>query len=173
MALTVEDGTVVADAESYISVSAADTYWTKHGSPSAWSGGSVTTASKENALRMATQYLDAIYGGRWKGDRFDDEQVLDWPREGVEIDGVEVEETPLPRALTEACAELAYRHLTETGGLFPDVTDTGVITSQSVSAGPVSKSTTWQGGKGKHKEFSLVEKLLDRILLPKNRAVRS
>ena len=170
MALIVEDGTVVANAESYLSVSAADTYFTAHGAPATWTG---ATAVKEAALRMATQYLDAIYGGRWKGDRFDDDQELDWPRENVEIDGVEVEETPLPRALREACAELAHRHLTETGGLFPDVEDTGVLTSEAVSAGAVSQSKSWAGGKGKYKRYSMVEKLLERILLPINPAIRA
>lgn len=170
MALIVEDGTVVASAESYLSVSAADTYFAAHGAPATWTG---ATSVKENALRMATQYLDAVYGGRWRGDRFDDDQVLDWPRENVEIDGVEVEETPLPRVLREACAELAHRHLTETNGLFPDIEDTGTVTSESVSAGSVSDSTTWSGGKGKYKRFSMVEALLSRILLPVNRAIRS
>ena len=43
MALTHEDGTGKADAESYLSVTDADTYHTAHGDPAAWSG--ATTAN--------------------------------------------------------------------------------------------------------------------------------
>lgn len=171
MALIVEDGTVVASAESYCSVSAADAYWLARGNPSSWSA--ATTTAKEVALRLATEYLDAVYGPRWLGDRFDDDQVLDWPREDVEVDGVSLEETPLPTNLIKATAELAYRQLIETGGILPDVADTGTITSQSVSAGAVSKSTSWANGKGKFKRFSKVEELLKRLLIPGTQAIRS
>lgn len=171
MSLIVEDGTVVASAESYCSVAAADAYWLARGNPSSWSA--ATPTAKEVALRLATEYLDAVYGPRWLGDRFDDDQVLDWPREDVEVDGVSLEETPLPTNLIKATAELAYRHLTETGGILPDVADTGTITAQSVSAGAVSKSTSWSNGKGKLKRFSKVEALLERLLIPGTKAVRS
>ncbi len=169
MSLIVEDGTVVANAESYLSVADANTYWTAHGAPATWTG---TEAVKETALRMATQYLDAVYGGRWLGERYDEDQVLDWPRERVEVDGVWLDETPLPRQLREACAELAHRHLTESGGLLPDVSTKRDIASESVGVGPISKSTSYVGSKPEYAKFSMVERLLSRLLWPTDRAIR-
>lgn len=170
MALIVEDGTVVAGAESYISVADANTYFTAHGAPATWTGAEEV---KETALRMATQFLDATYGGRWKGERFDEDQVLDWPRDSVEIDGELVEETPLPTVLKHACAELAHRHLTETGGLMPDVAaEDRQVASEADSVGPISTSKSYVGGKPTTKRFTIVENLLRRILRPTDRMVR-
>ena len=77
MSLIVEDGTGKVDAESYQSVSAADTYFSNVGN-SLWTG---STAVKEAALRKATIYLDSTY--QWQGSIFSLEQSLNWPRLGV------------------------------------------------------------------------------------------
>lgn len=169
MSLIVEDATGLSTAESYLSVSDADAYFAAHGAPATWTG---ATAVKETALRMATQYMDAVYGSRWQGERFADDQRLDWPRAWVEIDGVEVDEAPLPRALTEACAELAHRHLTETGGLFPDVDTERNVASESDSVGPLSTSRSYVGSKPTQKRYSMVEAIISRLLQPAGRAVR-
>lgn len=54
MALIVEDGTGLADAESYLSVADADTYHADRNNE-AWQD--YSTAEKEAALRKATQYI--------------------------------------------------------------------------------------------------------------------
>lgn len=98
MALVTEDGTGLANAESYVSVSDADAYWAArpHAPRAAtWSG--KTTAEKEGALREATGFLDAEYGPRFLGRRKAATQALAWPRVSNELD-----DDGEPLALTDA-----------------------------------------------------------------------
>lgn len=104
MALVVEDGTGLANADSYTSVADADTYIAAYKSDvTAWDA--ATDAAKEVAARQATQHLDFSY--RWKGERETSTQSLDWPRvyaydeRGLAYDGV-------PDALKQAESELMY-----------------------------------------------------------------
>jgi hypothetical protein len=163
MALVVEDGTGKADAESYLSVADCDTYHTKHGDSSDWSGAS--TADKEEALRMGTQYLDAIYNALWIGTRANETQALDWPRSDAEdYDGFIIGSTSIPQALKDATAEAAVRHITETNGLFPDVSEPGAIKSYKVKVGPVEEATEYVGGQPQVPAFRIIDALLRDLL---------
>lgn len=104
MTLTVEDGTGLTSANTYASVAVADAYHTAMGNTT-WTG---TDASKEIALRRATQYLDNRYS--YRGERLTSTQALEWPRVGYEL-GWRVEAWPVPN-LKAACCELALRALT-------------------------------------------------------------
>lgn len=106
MALTVEDGTGKADAQSYISVADADTHFSARGI-TLWD--TMLTAEKEQALTRATDYLVQVYRTRWLGDRVSATQALDWPREGVEVDGFEVASDVVPAEVERACAEMAFK----------------------------------------------------------------
>lgn len=109
MTLLVEDGTGLADAESYISVTDADTYHGNRGN-TLWATMNVT--ERENCLRRATEYMVGFYGERWKGEKKLGTQALDWPRYNVWLDArtpVLVSDTTIPRAVVNACAELAFR----------------------------------------------------------------
>lgn len=144
MAHVVENGTGLSTANAYLSATDADTYFTDHGAPAGWTG---STPAKEQAIRMATQYLDAEYGGRWRGVRLKQDQALDWPRFGGEDDdGFAIASDSLPQALKDACAEAALDSLAG-ADLLPDIDEPGVIQSESVQVGPVSSSTTYMGGK--------------------------
>ena len=114
--LIVEDGSIVAGAESYCSVADADAYHTARGN-TAWTG---ENAAKEALLRKATDYMVQVYALRWKGDRVSEDQALDWPREGVVAFGFEIPSDAMPEAVVKACAELALRALS--GDLTPDLT---------------------------------------------------
>lgn len=161
MPFVVEDGTAKADATAYLSVADADAYWADHGAPTTWTG--AITATKEAALRAATDYLDRQYDGCWRGCRYTSTQRLSWPRGSVVLDGYEQSAAPLPRALREACAELAHRHIVD-GSLMPDVADPSVITSESVEVGPISKSVTYAGGKAVAAYRRTVESLVAPLL---------
>lgn len=102
MAIEIEDGTGKASAEAYISVSDADTYFSLRGN-TAW--GALNTAAKEAALRLSTDYMGAVYGPKWCGERATDTQALDWPRSGV----CGVADDVVPEAVKRANAELAVR----------------------------------------------------------------
>lgn len=125
MALTVETGAVVAGAESYISVADASTYHTNRGN-AAWAALSTDTV-REQCLRKATDYMTQAYRDRWQGARYDEDQVLDWPREGVVRDSWEVGHDEVPTEVKNACAELALK--AATASLSPDLTQ-GVVSEQ-------------------------------------------
>jgi hypothetical protein len=162
MSLTVEDGTGLATADSYLSVADADAYFVAY--PNAlWTG---TATAKEHALRAATLYIDTEYGGRWKGIRANEDQALDWPRWWVEIDGYQIEPSPLPDKLKKATAELAVRALS--GELQPDIAaaDNGIVTSESDTVGPLSSSKTYgAAGKSLTAWYRKVDALLCRLLM--------
>ena len=67
MSLIVEDGTGKSNAESYISVADADTY---HSNRDNTDWAALTTAEKERLLRIATDYMVAVYRLRWDGYRY-------------------------------------------------------------------------------------------------------
>lgn len=106
MSIVVEDGSGVANAESYISVAGADTRLAALGMTN-WAD--LTTTEKEQALRRATSFIEGAYRDRWKGTRLLRAQSLSWPRYGVVVDGFPVESTVVPVDVANATAELAFR----------------------------------------------------------------
>ena len=116
MALIVEDGTVVAGAESYAAVADADLYHSNRAN-AAWAA--LATPAKEAALRKATDYMLQMYRPRWKGYRKDGSQALDWPRTYVYLESFVhgavgtfpflVPDTTVPIEVKNACCELALR----------------------------------------------------------------
>lgn len=83
MTLTVEDGTVVAGANSYVTVAEADTYFENLGE-ALWTS-TATDEGKEAALAKAASYMQQKYRLSWKGSRVEAFQSLDWPRRGVDV----------------------------------------------------------------------------------------
>lgn len=75
MAFTVEDGTIVSGANSYITVTFADDYHADRGE-SAWANANQT--AKEQAIIKATDYLDSHY--IFKSNPVSDSQFLKFPR---------------------------------------------------------------------------------------------
>lgn len=170
MALIVEDGTNVANAESYVSEADADTYHTAYGNPTAWSG--ATSANKEAALRTATRYLDAKYRLRWKGARTNGTQILAWPRaDVVDFDDFDLASNVIPQKLKDAASVMALRSIAE--DILPDVDNPGDVKSESVNVGPISESTEYVGGRSQLKSYTLVEGLLADLLGAANRLERA
>ena len=116
MPITVETGTGLADAETYISTSDADTYHAARGN-AAWAA--LSAESKEAALRRATDYMGQAYRLRWAGQRATSTQALDWPRTGAVVDGFTLASDLVPAAVSRACADLALRASAE--DLSPDL----------------------------------------------------
>lgn len=160
----VETGAGIAGANSYLSVADADQYHENVGTAAAsWS--SKTTAEKQQALRDATEYLDAAYNSRWKGIRTTRTNPLDWPRSGVvDTDGYTVDSDDIPVQLEEATAEGALRSLTEE--LLPDVTSPGRIETIAEKVGPISRSRKYVSGQGEFKKFTIIERKLRDLTEP-------
>lgn len=142
-----------AGAESYISVSDADAYHAARGN-AAWA--LLTNEAKEQTLRKATDYMGR-YSGRWKGERLNAGQVLDWPRAGVVVDGYEINWETVPAAIANACALLALK--ASAGDIAPDLGPQ----KQSVKVGPIE--TTYAAGTRQATRYQSAETLLAPYLL--------
>ena len=110
MTLIVEDGTGKTTSESYCSVAQADAYHSVRSTASTWVD--FDTDAKEAALRLATDYIQQLYAGRWVGRRCTDGQALDWPRYDADrpdsSSGYWLS-TVVPDILVKGCAELALK----------------------------------------------------------------
>lgn len=78
MALVLEDGSGVADADTWILEAETTDYWTAR-NLTEWL--SAETIDREAAIRMAADYMMIVY--RWPGQPATLQQRLPWPRVGV------------------------------------------------------------------------------------------
>ena len=118
MALVVEDGTGKTDAESYISVTDADTRQAALGETE-WAG--FATETTEQLLRKATIYMTQKDRAAWKGYRTSTTQILCWPRSGVVVDtSTAIDIDSLPTDIANACSDLALT--ANDGDLLADTT---------------------------------------------------
>ena len=117
MSLIVEDGTGKSDAESYISVADADTYFSNRGD-TVWDA--LETAAKEESLRKSTDYMEQVYRESWQGGRVFTTQALSWPRYSVLVDGFYIANDEVPDDVANACAILALK--ASAAELSPDLT---------------------------------------------------
>lgn len=116
MALIVEDGTGLPDAESYCDVATANAYHTARGNGNAW--GALGDSRKWELLRLATDHM-SIYSAQWQGGRVGPLQALDWPRTGVCTFGFDMASDVVPLTVQNACAILALKAMA--GPLAPDL----------------------------------------------------
>lgn len=109
MALIVEDGTGLPDAESYVSVANCSTYCVKHG----LTFDTAVTADAESALRRATEFLDYTYRQRFPGSRTHRRnQALEWPRTAAYYYTQDIVSRGLygGRGLYAGCDELLWQY---------------------------------------------------------------
>lgn len=126
--IVVEDGTVVTNANSFISTADADAYWADRGD-SVWSGYSGT--QKQTAVLKAGDYLKSEARFEWRGSRISYAQLMPWPRSGAAIlHGPSIPSNVVPALIKYAQIELAYR--AALGDLQPDLDRGGMIKSSTV-----------------------------------------
>lgn len=160
MALVVEDGTAKTDAESYITVAAADAYHSARGN-AAWTG---ADSVKEAALRKAAAFIDGRYRDRWRGSRRTKDQALAWPRvKVVDSDGFPVASNVLPTAVAQACAEAALLVVAGTD-LTPVLEHGGALQAESVQVGPISESKTYRPSAPARATYTKLDDLLGGII---------
>lgn len=145
MTLIVESGQSLPTAESYVSVSECDTYWSKHNSPSEWT--SATEAAKESALRYATLYIDDNVS--WYSCRLTDTQALEWPRDAFTTpSGREIAEGTIPQKVKDAVCELALQNIIEA---FNDASGEGIKSER------LGDAATTYSGNGSKKNFTFIK----------------
>lgn len=105
MAITIEDGTGVEDAEAYEAVSVVSAWLVLRGM-NAYSA--LTTGQKESHLRLATSYAENYLRANIGGIPTDDEQGLLFPRQGCyRNDGRILDLDEIPKELKEGIRLLA------------------------------------------------------------------
>jgi hypothetical protein len=151
MAIVVEDGTGLSNADCYASVASMDAYLAKRNIVL-----TNTEAEKEAALVVSAQdWIDGQHS--FSHERLTEDQALEFPRDN---------EIGLPEAIVTANIKAA--HMQIQGLLMVDystLNKQGVIASESKSVGPLDKSTTYESGTAQY--FSrLLPVDLTNLLLP-------
>ncbi len=96
MAITVETGAIVANANSYVSTTDFTTYATARGI--------TLTSGAETLLVQAMDYIESL---AYIGTKYTAAQGLQWPRSGVYIDGYLFDYDDIPQELINAQMQVA------------------------------------------------------------------
>lgn len=96
MAIIVEDGSIVANSNSYIDATALTEYATNRG---------ITIAGTPDELLYLA--MDYVENQNFKGNKKTKDQTLQWPRTGVYVDGFLILDNEIPQLLQDAQAEAA------------------------------------------------------------------
>lgn len=111
-AFVVEDGTVVANATSYVTLAFADDYLSVKPAATTTTWDALADADKEDFLMWATRLLDQRT--IWSGVKYDSDSALQWPRAGVyDRDGLPVATDEIPLQVQQATVEVAFHLVTE------------------------------------------------------------
>lgn len=151
MALIVETGAGIPNANSYASESALVSY-------AAARGVALTVATAEPLLVAA---MDRLAGLPYIGTRVARDQALDWPRSDVCVDGFEYESTELPPQLAQA--QMAYAMASRSAALMPVVAADAPGTLIERTVGPITRRFS-PGYRGSKASVPLADSLLAKLL---------
>ncbi len=102
MTVTLDATLAGANANSYISVADATTYFGNRLDSADWTA--ATADNKAASLITATTWLDTV---EIYGERSSTTQALKWPRTDVTCDGIEADATFIPKQILNATCEAA------------------------------------------------------------------
>ena len=124
--MIVEDGTGLPNADSYVSVEFADSYFSARG-VSGWE--SLSTEQKEQSLICATDFIESIY--QWYGKKATSEQALRFPRVNlVDYEGQSIE--GIPTCLKQAVCDASMLKANGTE-LFQTKNENGDVVSETIT----------------------------------------
>ena len=161
MAFIVEDGTVVADANSYAAVAYADAYFADR-LITDWTG---TDPEKQAALIKGTDYIETMFGARFKGEPIEENQSLYLPTDyWGEV---------VPNDAQKATCEYALRALVAELAPDPVVSDSGIAVKRTKSVvGPISDETEYmETGPGATPTLLKPYPAADMLLAPLLRSI--
>lgn len=147
MAFVAEDGTGLANANSYGSVASYAAYWLELNIDLS----QYLLEDKQASLVAATQHIDLFFGCRLFGYKATSTQALEFPRLCL-YDQLGVAITGVPTKVKYATFEYAYRELSTGKALAPDpVVDTTGLQMQATfkKVGPLEKRTTFLSNEPK------------------------
>lgn len=141
MAYVVEDGTTVANANSYVTVEDFLNYWLDRNIDYSDS----EPEQLQAALVAATDYIEQRFSLRWKGRQYEVDQALSWPRIGVVTrEGIRYEYNEIPLKLKKAVMEYGKRALVKV--LLPDPTVDPNVRRTEIHVGPIREIVQYAGG---------------------------
>lgn len=179
--VTVEDGSGVAGANSYVSVADWKAYAVNNGWDYAGAGEGATAYTDDQigaALIRAATWLDAAYYSRWPGvPTYLAEQPMAWPRKAgciiqgqfvasdylltvTDARGIPIAVDAIPLPLIRAQNEAAWRELQAAGTLAPDVDAGGAI--KKMEAGSVA--IEYRDGAPKAQSFPAIDGILAPLI---------
>ena len=101
-----------ANANSYVTLTEANTYFETVPDSSTWTN--KTDDQKNRSLISATRWIDSFV---YYGDRCDDGEALKFPRNNYQVDGVELSCSKIPLNIKYAQYELARALANDTGAI--------------------------------------------------------
>ena len=112
MAATINATLKDANANSYVTLAEANTYFETVPDSSNWTN--KTDDQKNRSLISATRWIDSFV---FFGDRCDEDQALKFPRTNYQVDGVELSCSLIPNNIKYAQYELARALANDTGAI--------------------------------------------------------
>lgn len=157
----VEDGSVVADANSLVSVVDADQINLDLENDSDWIA--AIQAEKERALRLATRYLNLCFV--WDGYKADVDQTCQWPRYSMyDEDANAIDYDIVPEAVKEACTYLAIQVIAG-DTLIEDQENESKVKKTKDVVGPLTEEREYVIGENPGKSYTIIEKLLNNFIV--------
>lgn len=155
MALIVEDGSGLTNAQTYVSPAEVSVYCITYGL--------AQPASPNTAIMLAMRYLEGTFFHRWVGYKKTELQALSWPRSNaVKRDGWVVNESTVPIEVKNAVCALAIRSgLGE--DLTPDFTNANMVKKEQV--GPLL--VEYMAGAPSYTVYKDIEFILTPVTTPK------
>ena len=154
MALIVEDGTLVANANSYVDLATSRAYSAARGIVPRADDGEL-----EADLILAMDFIES-HRDKFKGWLVKETQALQFPRLGLYIDGFLFDFQDIPQPLRDLQSQLAVEIQNDVE-LFPTVTEP-FITEETV--GPIRTRFTGRYGTGNSPKLPYVNVFLDVLL---------
>ena len=148
MNFIVEDNTGLIDANSFVSIEYADSYFGDRANVD-W-GGVSTFDAKRSLIIIATDYIETVYANSFIGEKYSEGQALSFPRY---IDGSKCD---VPDRLKKAVCELAVKAIDE-----PLFADTGKNTIEE-TVGSITVKYSEYGAQ--ITQYNAVSKLLQPYL---------
>lgn len=158
MAFTVEDGTGVADANSYVTIAEAAAHFQDLNDED-WADADLKP--RQAALIKATQYLEATY--TWVGTKKTKAQALGWPRSGAEDkDGFSIDSTIVPQKVKDAVFFLAKEALTS--DLLPARDRGGAVKSARVKVDVLEIEDEYLDSAPSETTYRMVDRMLTGLV---------
>ncbi len=158
---TVEDGSVVADANALVSVADADQINDNYEADTDWT--SASQADKEKTIRQATRFLNINF--TWDGYKVDADQTTQWPRDSVyDKDGNLIDNDIVHQLVKEACAYLALQVI-KGDTLLEDHENASKVKKTKDVIGPLTEEREYVVGENPGKDYQTVEKLISSFII--------